>query len=414
MQESRIGLQRAGATLSLALFCVGLAACGSDTSAAVAESATDSSVDATPSDASGSGDDGATDTDASDLDTETDGSGSGDVAADTAVEDTSDTTVEDTSDTTVEDTSDTTVEDTSDTTVEDTSDIAVEDTTVDTTPPPFPACPRYSAGVSAGFVTNLSIREASGVAASRRYGNVLWVHNDSGDTNRVFAIATNGAPFATYLLGGAEADDWEDIAVGPGPVADTSYVYVGDIGDNGANRNSIEVYRFPEPEVTTSLLNITLTNVDRLEFRYPDSRGENAETLLVDPTNGDIYVVSKDGSGEARVYRASPPFVPLDRVTMTLVTTLQFGTAPLIGDTSTTAGDFSPSGDLFAIRTYDTAYAWRRPAGTTVDAALATAPCPLPVRSEGQGEAFGFNRDGTGYFTLGEGSLVQLSSYAAR
>ena len=390
MQESRIGLQRAGATLSLALFCVGLAACGSDTSAAVAESATDSSVDATPSDASGSGDDGATDTDASDLDTETDGSGSGDVAADTAVEDTSDTTVE------------------------DTSDIAVEDTTVDTTPPPFPACPRYSAGVSAGFVTNLSIREASGVAASRRYGNVLWVHNDSGDTNRVFAIATNGAPFATYLLGGAEADDWEDIAVGPGPVADTSYVYVGDIGDNGANRNSIEVYRFPEPEVTTSLLNITLTNVDRLEFRYPDSRGENAETLLVDPTNGDIYVVSKDGSGEARVYRASPPFVPLDRVTMTLVTTLQFGTAPLIGDTSTTAGDFSPSGDLFAIRTYDTAYAWRRPAGTTVDAALATAPCPLPVRSEGQGEAFGFNRDGTGYFTLGEGSLVQLSSYAAR
>ena len=406
MQESRIGLQRAGATLSLALFCVGLAACGSDTSAAVAESATDSSVDATPSDASGSGDDGATDTDASDLDTETDGSGSGDVAADTAVEDTSDTTVEDTSDIAVEDTTDTTVEDTSDTTV--------EDTTVDTTPPPFPACPRYSAGVSAGFVTNLSIREASGVAASRRYGNVLWVHNDSGDTNRVFAIATNGAPFATYLLGGAEADDWEDIAVGPGPVADTSYVYVGDIGDNGANRNSIEVYRFPEPEVTTSLLNITLTNVDRLEFRYPDSRGENAETLLVDPTNGDIYVVSKDGSGEARVYRASPPFVPLDRVTMTLVTTLQFGTAPLIGDTSTTAGDFSPSGDLFAIRTYDTAYAWRRPAGTTVDAALATAPCPLPVRSEGQGEAFGFNRDGTGYFTLGEGSLVQLSSYAAR
>jgi hypothetical protein len=406
MQVGRKALQQAGARLSLALFFLGLAACGSDTSTAAAESGTDSSVDATPPDASGSGDDGATDTDASDLDTENDGSGSGDVAADTTVEDTADTAVEDTTDTTVEDTADTAVEDTTDTTV--------EDTTVDTTPPPFPACPRFSAGVSAGFVTNLSIREASGVAASRRYGNLLWVHNDSGDTNRVFAIATIGASFATYVLGGADANDWEDIAVGPGPVADTSYVYVGDIGDNGGNRNSIEVYRFPEPEVTTSPLNITLTNVDRLEFRYPDSRGENAETLLVDPTNGDIYVVSKDGSGEARVYRARPPFIPLDRVTMTLVASLQFGTAPLIGNASTTAGDFSPSGDLFAIRTYDTAYAWRRPAGTTMDAALATAPCPLPVRSEGQGEAFGFNRDGTGYFTLSEGSLVQLSSYAAR
>lgn len=375
-----------------------LAACGSDSNAAAADTSTNSSVDTSSADASGSGEDDATDAADLDVDTETDGSGSGDVAADTTVEDTTDTTIEDTTDTAVDDTTDTTV----------------EDTTIDTTPPPFPACPRFNAGVNAGFVSNLGITEASGVAASRRYGNVLWVHNDSGDTNRVFAIATNGASFATYVLSGAEANDWEDIAVGPGPVAGTSYVYVGDIGDNGGNRNSIEVYRFPEPEVTTSLFNITLTNVDRLEFRYPDGRGENAETLLVDPTNGDIYVVSKAGSGEARVYRASPPFVPLDRVTMTLVASLQFGTAPLIGDASTTAGDFSPSGDLFAIRTFNTAYAWRRPAGTTVDAALATAPCPLPVRSEGQGEAFGFNRDGTGYFTLSEGSLEQLSSYAAR
>ena len=390
-----------------------LAACGDNgaktTVSTTEDTAVDDTADPAIDDTTDTAVDDTTDTTVDDT-TDT----AVDDTTDTTIDDTTDTAVDDTTDTAVDDTTDTAIDDTTDTTVDDTTDTAIDDTTVDTTPPPFPACPRYSAGVSAGFVTNLSIREASGVAASRRYGNVLWVHNDSGDTNRVFAIATNGASFATYVLGGAEANDWEDIAVGPGPVADTSYVYVGDIGDNGGNRNSIEVYRFPEPEVTTSLLNITLTNVDRLEFRYPDSRGENAETLLVDPTNGDIYVVSKDGSGEARVYRASPPFVPLDRVTMTLVTTLQFGTAPLIGDASTTAGDFSPSGDLFVIRTYDTAYAWRRPAGTTVDAALATAPCPLPVRSEGQGEAFGFNRDGTGYFTLSEGSLVQLSSYAAR
>lgn len=354
-----------------------------------AEGSADSSLDTTVEDS-----DGSADTSEDTVPSDTDGS------ADTAV---ADTTADTTADTAV----DTTVEET-------TADTTVEDTAADTTPPPFPTCPRYTAGVSAGFVTNLSIREASGLAASRRYGNVLWVHNDSGDTNRVFAIATNGASFATYVLGGAEANDWEDIAVGPGPDPAQSYVYVGDIGDNGGNQNSIEVYRFPEPEVTTSLFNITLTNVDRLEFRYPDGRGENAETLLVDPTNGDIYVVSKSGSGEARVYRASPPFIPLDRVTMTLVASLQFGTAPLIGDPSTTGGDFSPSGDLIAIRTYDTAYAWRRPAGTTAEEAFATAPCALPIRSEGQGEAFGFNRDGTGYFTVGEGSLVQLSSYSAR
>ena len=414
MQVGRKALQRAGATLSLAFFCLGLAACGSDTSAAVAESATDSSVDATPSDASGSGDDGALDTDASDVAPETDGSGSGDVAADTAVEDTTDTAIDDTTDTAIDDTTDTTVEDTTDTAEEDTTDTTVEDTTVDTTPPSFPICPNYSAALRAGLVTNPAIVEASGLAASRRNANVLWLHNDKGDTNRVFAISSVGATVATYLLDGAEANDWEDIAVGPGPIGGTSYVYVGDIGDNSANRNTLEIYRFAEPEVIPSSAEVTLSDVDRLEFRYPAAQGENAETLLVDPTNGDLFVVSKSDSGEARVYQARPPFVPLRRTAMTLVATLQFGTAPLLGDTSATGGDISPDGALVAIRSYDSVYAWRRPVGTTVEEAFATAPCSLPVRAEAQGEAFAFFSDGTGYFTVSEGTNEQLSRYVAR
>jgi hypothetical protein len=263
-------------------------------------------------------------------------------------------------------------------------------------------------------VTNPDIVEASGLAASRRNANVLWVHNDRGDTSRVFAISTTGASLATFVLAGAEASDWEDIAVGPGPIAGASYLYVGDIGDNSANSDTIEVYRVAEPAVVASSAEVTLSGVERLEFRYPGGQGDNAETLLVDPTNGDLYVVTKSDTGEARVYRASPPFVPLRRTTMTLVTTLQFGAAPLLGDPSATGGDISPDGALIAIRSYDAAYAWRRPAGTTVAEALATPPCSLPVRAEAQGEAFGFFSDGTGYFTLSEGSLVQLSSYAAR
>jgi hypothetical protein len=334
-----------------------------------------------------------------------------DDTADTNVEETTDTTVENTTDTAIEDTTDTSVEDT---TVDDTTDTTVADTTVDTTPPPFPDCPSYSAAARAGLVTNPDIVEASGLAASRRNANVLWVHNDRGDTSRVFAISTTGASLATFVLAGAEASDWEDIAVGPGPIAGASYLYVGDIGDNSANSDTIEVYRVAEPAVTASSAEVTLSGVDRLEFRYPGGQGDNAETLLVDPTNGDLYVVTKSDTGEARVYRASPPFVPLRRTTMTLVTTLQFGSAPLLGDASATGGDISPNGELIAIRSYDTAYAWRRPAGTTVEEALATPPCSLPVRAEAQGEAFGFFSDGTGYFTVSEGTNEQLSRYVAR
>jgi len=336
---------------------------------------------------------------------------------DTTIEDTADTALEETADTAIEDITDTTVEDTTDTTVEDTTDTTVDDTTVDTTvdttPPPFPDCPSYSAAARAGLVTNPDIVEASGLAASRRNANVLWLHNDKGDTSRVFAISTTGASLATFVLAGAEASDWEDIAVGPGPIAGVSYLYVGDIGDNSANSDTIEVYRVAEPAVVASSAEVTLSGVDRLEFRYPGGQGDNAETLLVDPTTGDIYVVTKSDTGEARVYRASPPFVPL-RTTMTLVTTLQFGAAPLLGAPSATGGDISPDGALIAIRSYDTAYAWRRPAGTTVAEALATPPCSLPVRAEAQGEAFGFFSDGTGYFTVSEGTNEQLSRYVAR
>jgi hypothetical protein len=158
---------------------------------------------------------------------------------------------------------------------------------------------------------------------------------------------------------------------------------------------------------------VTLDDVAQLEFRYPDT-GNNAETLMVDPRNGDIYVVGKSGSGRSPVYRASPPFVPFDRVPMELVTTLQFGTAPLEGRTETTAGEFSPSGDLIAIRTYDAIHLWRRPPGRTVEEAFASEPCDAPQVDEPQGEAICLDAISGGYFTLSEGRGQQLYYFAPR
>ena len=152
------------------------------------------------------------------------------------------------------------------------------------------------------------IVEASGITPSRINANVLYTHNDSGGKTEVFAInATNGHRLATYRLEGAQANDWEDISVGPGPEPGASYIYVGDIGDNSGNRRNINVYRVREPVVPTSgsPVSVTLQNVDQLEFSYPD-QGNNAETMMVDPQTGDVYVVGKSGSGQSPVYRASP------------------------------------------------------------------------------------------------------------
>jgi hypothetical protein len=90
------------------------------------------------------------------------------------------------------------------------------------------ATPTYTSGIQTGTIQNSSINEASGIAASRMNPNVLWTHNDSGDSARVFAMTAAGTNLGTYSISGASATDWEDIAVGPGPSAGAQYLVVPD------------------------------------------------------------------------------------------------------------------------------------------------------------------------------------------
>src|SRR4051812_14329684 len=76
-----------------------------------------------------------------------------------------------------------------------------------------------------GAVASSSVTELSGLSASRLTADVYWVHNDSGDSARIFAVRNDGADLGAYSLSGATAIDWEDIAVGPGPTAGVNYIY---------------------------------------------------------------------------------------------------------------------------------------------------------------------------------------------
>src|SRR6188508_1240616 len=133
------------------------------------------------------------------------------------------------------------------------------------------AATSFSAGVQTGTIQNSSINEASGIAASRINPNVLWAHNDSGDSARVFAMTAAGTNLGTYSISGASATDWEDIAVGPGPTAGAQYLYIGDIGDNGASRSSVSIYRVPEPTVsdTQSAVSTSVSGMKKFTFTYP-------------------------------------------------------------------------------------------------------------------------------------------------
>lgn len=275
-----------------------------------------------------------------------------------------------------------------------------------------PACPTFGAGVPTGKVVKAAITEASGIVESRKTAGVFFVHNDSGDSARVFAIGEDGKDLGTYVFGGAGAVDWEDIALGPGPKAGENYLYAGDIGDNPSTRPDVKIYRVAEPKVdpTAAPTTITLSGVETFTLKYPDG-AHNAETLLVDPLTSDLFIVVK-ADGTSPVFRAKAPLSSAGPMTMELVATLVFGSGALPGGKATTGGDISAAGDLIAVRTYGSAFAWRRTAGTSVGDAFAGAPCPIPLEQEPQGEALGFLADGSGYVTLSEGTSQPLYRFS--
>ena len=96
-------------------------------------------------------------------------------------------------------------------------------------------------------IKDKSISESSGLVASRSTPGAYWTHNDSGDGPFIYAFDTRGSSLGTFRVTGAQARDWEDMSVGPGPQRGKSYLYIGDIGDNQKARAEIIVYRVLEP-----------------------------------------------------------------------------------------------------------------------------------------------------------------------
>ena len=107
-----------------------------------------------------------------------------------------------------------------------------------------------------------AINEQSGLAKSQTYDDVLWVHNDSGDVPRLFALDSQGKIIIPSFLEGrfhgeeveagkeaypgltielAANIDWEDIAITKGAI------YIADMGNNGNARRDLGIYVINEP-----------------------------------------------------------------------------------------------------------------------------------------------------------------------
>ena len=272
-------------------------------------------------------------------------------------------------------------------------------------------CPQFQDSVSLGQADIPGLTEASGLAASRQQAGLLWTHNDSGNPPTAFAFEYDGTLRAAYSLSGISNQDWEDLAIGPGPLAGKDYLYLADIGDNAEARSSITVYRVAEPEVPTSPSNnpLPLPGAVSFQLQYPDG-AHDAETLLVDPAQADLYVLTKDRSaGVSGLYRAAYPHDENG------VSTLEhLGDITFPGNQAerlATGGDISPSGDAIVVRIYLDAHVWPRSPGESIAETLQKPRCTKNLTLEPQGEAIAFAPDGQAFITLSEGTGQPIYEY---
>ena len=271
------------------------------------------------------------------------------------------------------------------------------------------ACARYGWGVARGVVSIGGLQEASGIAASRRNPGVLWVHGD-GSSGAVHAVGMNGARLATFYVGRA-VQDMEDIAVGPGPVAGVSYLYLGDIGGKKTRRD-VQIFRIPEPVVDPGWAGSPPTayfsSVNAFTVSYPDGKYD-AESLMVDPFSSDVFVVTKQAS-TARVYRANLNYRAPGSQS-------QWGFAVAVPFPLVSGGDFSADGTQIVLRREDYAQTWERFNGEWIGVMLARRGRGIPVIGpprEPNGEGIALLPDGSGYVTISEGVNPVLYFFEAQ
>lgn len=267
----------------------------------------------------------------------------------------------------------------------------------------------FGSRIDLGTIESNEINEASGIEASSKNPGVFWTFNDSGGENKIYAFSSTGKDLGSYKINGSANKDWEDISIGPGPTENEFYIYIGDFGDNGKKRTYKSIYRIVEPYVDSSqaYVDTVLEGVTRFVFKYPNGVKYNAESLMLDPLNNDIYVVLKDDI--TRVFKATKPdsfhWVPDWIVdTLEVVDTLVFRS-------KANAADISDSGKEILIKDDNYVYHWYRNGNESIAEALKKIPKVLPYVKEPNGEGICWAPDSSGYYTFSEGLHPHLYFY---
>lgn len=245
----------------------------------------------------------------------------------------------------------------------------------------------------------VGLEEASGIAYSQQNPGMVWVHNDGGNTAVLYLVdVSTGVIVARYGVQGMTNTDWEDIEISTGPKEGVPYLYVSDTGDNDAKRVSSVVYRFEEPVLEDAHRNAGVVSLsresvalERIIFRYPGG-SQDVESLFVDPSTKDIFLVSKRSAVSTLFVLPYP---------QTIDQSYEGFKAGEFSFREASAATASHDGSRIMIKNRQDIFYWERQSGESTVDMLARTPVRAPYIGELQGEAICFDRD-MNYYTISE------------
>lgn len=268
-------------------------------------------------------------------------------------------------------------------------------------------------------ISDPEIDEASGLAVSRSHPGMFWVHNDSGDSARLFLVDRHGRTRAVVELSVPKPTDWEDMC--SFRYNDRNWLLIGDIGDNGRVRGRsspdchlllVEEPRFSLPDDANATLRHQADVSAVTRFRFPDGPVD-CEGLAVDTEREEILLITKTFPAQCALFS-----LPLQ------ITGIREPASPAIAECRLVAGlpvpfatamDVSPDGRRLAVATMLNGVVLQRSRDESWrDAIQNRSPAVLTLPLRRQGETVCFDSDGQALWLNSEGisqPLWRVSQY---
>jgi DNA-binding beta-propeller fold protein YncE len=256
-------------------------------------------------------------------------------------------------------------------------------------------------------ITDNKVSEASGIAVSRLDERVLWINNDSGNPNTIYAVSTQGELRGAVTLKGTVNRDWEDVA--SFTYQGKAYLLVADVGDNKAQWPQYTIHIIPEPTLTAERYSeFKITPKWSIQFTYPDGK-HDCESVAVDIQRQTILLLTKREaipklfelplfSSEQVVATDLGKIHPIPEATHTgfsLAGLLNFATMP-------TGMDISADGKKLVVVTYEGAYLYLNPNQKRWQDIMAQPPLEIVLPDLTQAESIGFDPSGEHVYVTSE------------